>query len=49
MSLTMQAFHTRLFSAQAPLNTYLACLVELTQTSLAQIRVLKSDLEWFPW
>ena len=46
MLLTMQAFHTRLFSEHS-LDAYLAAVARLTQASRAQIAAL--NVEWNAW
>lgn len=46
---TMQAFHNRLFSAEALGEGYFASLARLTRASLEQLAALKSDLAWADW
>ena len=46
MLLTMQAFHTRLFSEHS-LDAYLAAVARLTRASRAQIVAL--NVEWNTW
>ncbi len=48
MLLTMQAFHTRLFSARG-LDTYLTALARLTRARLAHMAAFDSDLSWVAW
>jgi hypothetical protein len=49
MSLSMQAFHTRLFSAHAAPGPLQALLAQLTRLNREQIVALKSNLEWIQW
>jgi hypothetical protein len=49
MLLTMQAFHTYLFSTPDAYDALHALLARLTRISPAQMVALKSDLEWTPW
>ncbi len=47
--LTMATFHKLLFSNEGKKEGYLARLVELTRSSLEQVRRLKSGSEWDVW
>ena len=49
MSLSMQAFHTRLFSTHATQDSLQALLAQLTQLNREQITAMKSNLEWIQW
>lgn len=49
MFLSMQAFHTCLFSAYATHDPLQSLLAQLTQLNREQLTALKSNLEWIQW
>jgi len=45
----MQTFYKQIFSTPGPKGIYQACLVELTQASLGQMKALEGAPAWSTW
>ena len=46
---SMQAFYDTLFQKEAPSNPYRDFLVRLTQLTIDEIGLLKSEITWSYW